>query len=351
MCHRFEAAHDRAAPYDNAKVRQPLTDNRPAPAVSCPQPSKPEWLPTAWPVWIRLGRVVLLNRREIGLDDFGSGLASADGPAKRDENRRASGFEFQSVPNFSSCTRVHVSPPGDGPSRNVRSPRSNPKKITGSADRPPARSSRSGRAAHEHDARQNAGHAAVGDPSARAVGADEEWLVADLQPEVLHGAEDRAGCVVCLDPAHQPLAIVTTEGRTAELGRRPIGNEDQRRARIAQLSNAALRGRAIRQLRDARTALILIPNRSTTELGRTAFGRDYCQRLMRWIETHYTPCAIFGPVKDIRLQIGDKPFFIRPTARADGSPTARDRHSVERRARERLVPILMIALAAGLRTR
>ncbi len=56
-----------------------------------------------------------------------------------------------------------------------------------------------------------------GDPSSRAVGADEEWLVADLQPEVLHGAEDRAGCVVCLDPAHQPLAIVTTErlyGRT-----------------------------------------------------------------------------------------------------------------------------------------
>ena len=32
---------------------------------------------------------------------------------------------------------------------------------------------------------------------------------------------------------------------------------------------------------------------------------------MRWIETHYTPCAIFGPVKDAGLQIGDKPFFIR----------------------------------------
>ena len=59
--------------------------------------------------------------------------------------------------------------------------------------------------------------------------------------------------------------------------------------------DAASEERAIQQLRDARTALILIPNRSTTEFGRTAFGRDYCQRLMRWIETHYTPCAIFGP--------------------------------------------------------
>jgi len=75
--------------------------------------------------------------------------------------------------------------------------------------------------------------------------------------------------------------------------------------------DAASEERAIQQLRDARTALILIPNRSTTEFGRTAFGRDYCQRLMRWIETHYTPCAIFGPVKDVGLQIGDKPFFIR----------------------------------------
>ena len=75
--------------------------------------------------------------------------------------------------------------------------------------------------------------------------------------------------------------------------------------------DAASEERAIQQLRDARTALILIPNRSTTEFGRTAFGRDYCQRLMRWIETHYTPCAIFGPVKDAGLQIGDKPFFIR----------------------------------------
>ena len=32
---------------------------------------------------------------------------------------------------------------------------------------------------------------------------------------------------------------------------------------------------------------------------------------MRWIDAHYTPCAIFGPVKDATLQIGDRPFFLR----------------------------------------
>jgi hypothetical protein len=69
--------------------------------------------------------------------------------------------------------------------------------------------------------------------------------------------------------------------------------------------------RAIRQLQDAHTRLVLITNRTTAEFGRAVFGRDYCQRLMRWIEVHYTACAIFGPVKDPNLQIGDRPFFIR----------------------------------------
>jgi hypothetical protein len=69
--------------------------------------------------------------------------------------------------------------------------------------------------------------------------------------------------------------------------------------------------RAIRQLRDTATALILIPNRPTREFGPAVFGRDYCQRLMQWIEANYATCAIFGPVKDSRLTIGDPPFFIR----------------------------------------
>jgi len=41
------------------------------------------------------------------------------------------------------------------------------------------------------------------------------------------------------------------------------------------------------------------------------FGRDYCQLLMRWILEHYETCAVFGPVKDPGLEIGDKPFFLR----------------------------------------
>ncbi|HEX9365636.1 MAG TPA: glycosyltransferase family 39 protein [Vicinamibacterales bacterium] len=79
--------------------------------------------------------------------------------------------------------------------------------------------------------------------------------------------------------------------------------------------DAAGEARAIRQLRDAQTGLILIANRPTREFGAAAFGRDYCQQLMRWIEIHYAPCAIFGPVKDPRLQIGDRPFFIRAYCR------------------------------------
>ena len=75
--------------------------------------------------------------------------------------------------------------------------------------------------------------------------------------------------------------------------------------------DAASEERAIRQLRDARTASSSFPIGRRPSSAVQAFGRDYCQRLMRWIETHYTPCAIFGPVKDVGLQIGDKPFFIR----------------------------------------
>ena len=81
--------------------------------------------------------------------------------------------------------------------------------------------------------------------------------------------------------------------------------------------DAASEVRAIRQLRDANTALILSPNRPTREFGPAVFGRDYCRGLMRWIEAHYTPCAIFGPVKDPALQIGDRPFFLRAYCRRD----------------------------------
>ncbi|HSO73342.1 MAG TPA: hypothetical protein VLU47_00770 [Blastocatellia bacterium] len=41
------------------------------------------------------------------------------------------------------------------------------------------------------------------------------------------------------------------------------------------------------------------------------FGRDYCQRLMQWVEENFEPVAIFGPDHDPTLEVGDKPFFIR----------------------------------------
>ena len=75
--------------------------------------------------------------------------------------------------------------------------------------------------------------------------------------------------------------------------------------------DAAGESRAIQQLQAANTRLILITNRPTREFGAAAFGRDYCRQLMRWIETHYTVCRVFGPVEDPALQIGDTPFFIR----------------------------------------
>ena len=75
--------------------------------------------------------------------------------------------------------------------------------------------------------------------------------------------------------------------------------------------DAAGEERAIRQLRDAGTALILIPNRPTAEFGPAVFGQDYCRRMMHWINANYVTCAIFGPVKDSGLRIGARPFFIR----------------------------------------
>jgi hypothetical protein len=80
---------------------------------------------------------------------------------------------------------------------------------------------------------------------------------------------------------------------------------------IPGVLDSAGESRAIRQLQDSRTRLILSTNRPTSEFGRKAFGRDYYQRLMRWIEANYTTCAMFGPVKDPHLQIGDSSFFIR----------------------------------------
>ena len=86
----------------------------------------------------------------------------------------------------------------------------------------------------------------------------------------------------------------------------PLRNE----ITIPGVLDAAAESSAIQQLQDAGTRFIFITNRPTSEFGRTAFGRDYCQRLMRWIEANYITCATFGPVKKANLKIGDPPFFI-----------------------------------------
>jgi hypothetical protein len=69
--------------------------------------------------------------------------------------------------------------------------------------------------------------------------------------------------------------------------------------------------RAIQQLMQSNTRLVLVTNRATSEFGPKVFGRDYCQNLMRWIEENFEECAILGPSHDPNQEIGDKTFFIR----------------------------------------
>ena len=69
--------------------------------------------------------------------------------------------------------------------------------------------------------------------------------------------------------------------------------------------------RAIRQLNESNTRLIFITNRLTSEFGANVFGRDYCQRLMQWIDENFEAVAVFGPDQNPDLQIGAQTFFIR----------------------------------------
>jgi hypothetical protein len=69
--------------------------------------------------------------------------------------------------------------------------------------------------------------------------------------------------------------------------------------------------RAIKQLVQSNTRLVLVTNRATSEFGPRVFGRDYCQTLMQWIEQNFEECAILGPDHNPNQQIGDRTFFIR----------------------------------------
>ncbi|HLG17748.1 MAG TPA: hypothetical protein VJH03_25110 [Blastocatellia bacterium] len=82
--------------------------------------------------------------------------------------------------------------------------------------------------------------------------------------------------------------------------------------------------RAIESLIASNTRLVLVTNRATPEFGAAVFGRDYCRRLMGWIEENYEPQLVFGPNKSRDLQIGDTTFFIRAYVRKElPSPQAR----------------------------
>jgi len=78
--------------------------------------------------------------------------------------------------------------------------------------------------------------------------------------------------------------------------------------------------RAIRQLAQSSTRFVLLANRATSEFGAEAFGKDYCQTLMSWIEQNFEPYAIFGVDQDQGQQIGDKTFFIRAYRKRTVSP-------------------------------
>ena len=77
--------------------------------------------------------------------------------------------------------------------------------------------------------------------------------------------------------------------------------------------------RAIGQLRNLRVPLILITNRATQEFGQKAFGVDFYQRLMLWINENYRLCGVFGPRHDPSLAIGSPTFFIRAYCRSGAS--------------------------------
>src|SRR5262245_45853056 len=79
--------------------------------------------------------------------------------------------------------------------------------------------------------------------------------------------------------------------------------------------------RAIAQLKEADTRLILVTNRPTPEFGPKLFGADYCQDLANWIEANYEQAGVFGASHDPNQQVGDKTFFIKAYVRKQGSTT------------------------------
>lgn len=67
---------------------------------------------------------------------------------------------------------------------------------------------------------------------------------------------------------------------------------------------------AIERIKIRNTPLILIANLDTSEFRDRAFGVDYNQRLMRWINENYHVAARFDSPSSSNAKLGDKPFFI-----------------------------------------
>jgi hypothetical protein len=78
----------------------------------------------------------------------------------------------------------------------------------------------------------------------------------------------------------------------------------------------------IQMIDDTRVPVVLLLNRVTPEYRDVAFGVDYNQDLVRWIEAHYRPVATFPERPGAgELQFGDRRFFIRAYERI--TPPAR----------------------------
>ncbi len=75
--------------------------------------------------------------------------------------------------------------------------------------------------------------------------------------------------------------------------------------------DAEAQKQAIQQLRKKRVRFVFLMNRPSREFGATAFGRDYCQMLMEWIEQNYEVAVVFGQGVSGNSVIGDKNFFIK----------------------------------------
>lgn len=73
--------------------------------------------------------------------------------------------------------------------------------------------------------------------------------------------------------------------------------------------------RAIARLAQSNTRFVFIANRPTPEFGAAAFGRDYCRRLMSWLDENFEPCAVFGVKENPAMEIGNETFFIRALRR------------------------------------